>query len=235
MTEDIEKGNLFYKLEVFLNSCLLHGWMDSISTLQSTKFIPFSFEDLEITSQCIDVVASNVQTHPMKMKQSCTYSRKNIQEDKPDSRGQWTEDIADLSIDLNWRTMLAIKSRGKVLAYLIGEALQIYPSHWLPNIFKEEYIKSQESLDPEITLKNWLLLESIVSLLPMEKCSMSCSFLLKLLKAANIIGASSSSKIELTKRVGMHLEEVRVNDLLIPSLSNSKETLYDVDLVMKIL
>ncbi|KAF6166274.1 hypothetical protein GIB67_008702 [Kingdonia uniflora] len=33
----------------------------------------------------------------------------------------------------------------------------------------------------------------------------------------------------------MQLEEAWVNDLLIPSLSNSKETLYDVDIVMKIL
>ncbi|KAF6137160.1 hypothetical protein GIB67_030924 [Kingdonia uniflora] len=235
MTEDIEKGNLIYKLEVFLNSCLLRGWKDSISTLQSTKFIPFWSEDLEITSRCIDAVASSVLTRPMKMKQSRTYSGKNIQKEKPDSRGRWTEDIADLGIDLYWRTMLAIKSSGKVPAYLIGEALQIYASRWLPNISKEGYIKSQESLDPEITSKNRLLLESIVSLLPMEKCSVSCSFLLKLLKAANIIGASSSSKIELTKRAGMQLEEARVNDLLIPSLSNSKETLYDVDIVMKIL
>ncbi|KAF6170560.1 hypothetical protein GIB67_031968 [Kingdonia uniflora] len=67
-----------------------------------------------------------------------------------------------------------------------------------------------------------------------SKFSNSSHILLKLLKVANIIGASSSSKIELTKRAGMQLEEARVNDLLIPSLSNSKETLYDVDIVMKI-
>ncbi|KAF6168009.1 hypothetical protein GIB67_020118 [Kingdonia uniflora] len=131
--------------------------------------------------------------------------------------------------------MLAIKYSGKVPAYLIGKALQIYASHWLPNISKEGNIKSQESLDPEITSINRLLLESIVSLLPMEKCSVSYRFLLKLLMVVNIICASSLSKIKLTKREGMQLEKVRVNDFLIPSLYNSKETLYDVDIVMKIL
>ncbi|KAF6159624.1 hypothetical protein GIB67_034586 [Kingdonia uniflora] len=68
MAEDIEKGNLIYKLEVFLNSCLLRGWKDSISTLQSNKFTHFWYEDLEITSRCIDGVASSVLTCPMKMK-----------------------------------------------------------------------------------------------------------------------------------------------------------------------
>lgn len=33
MTKAIEKGNLIYKLEVFLNSCILCGWKDSITTL----------------------------------------------------------------------------------------------------------------------------------------------------------------------------------------------------------
>jgi hypothetical protein len=78
-------------------------------------------------------------------------------------------------------------------------------------------------------------LESIVSLLPAEKGAVSSSFLLKLLKAANILNASSSSKMELARRVGLQLEDARVSDLLIPSLSYANDTLYDVDMVMIIL
>ncbi|KAL3370780.1 hypothetical protein AABB24_007690 [Solanum stoloniferum] len=84
--------------------------------------------------------------------------------------------------------------------------------------------------------KHRLLLESITSLLPAERGTASCSFLLKLLKAANILKASSSSKMELATRFGLQLEETTVGDLLIPTfVSNTSDTIYDVDIVMTIL
>ncbi|KAL7170689.1 hypothetical protein ACSBR2_035549 [Camellia fascicularis] len=86
-----------------------------------------------------------------------------------------------------------------------------------------------------MTSKHRLLLESIISLLPPERGAVLCSFLLKLLKAANRLNASSSSKMELARRVGIQLEEAKVGDLLIPSLSRTIDTLYDVDIVMTIL
>ncbi|KAF8399786.1 hypothetical protein HHK36_015656 [Tetracentron sinense] len=250
MTEDVEKGNLIYKLEVFLNSCLLRGWKDSIVTLQSTKSFPLWSEDLRITSRCIDAIASKVLTHPSKVNLSRSYSRggrddiscneTESQRSRPATKGWWAEDIAELGIDFYWRTIVAIKSGCKMPTNLIGEALQIYASRWLPNISKEGNTNkpvpdSGSDSVGEITLKHRLLLESIVSLLPMEKGAVSCSFLLKLLKAANILGASSSSKMELARRVGIQLEEARVSDLLIPSLSYTNETLYDVDIVITIL
>ncbi|CBI16786.3 unnamed protein product, partial [Vitis vinifera] len=126
MTEDVEKGNLIYKLEVFFNSCILHGWKDSIVTLQSTKSYPLWSEDLGITSRCIEAIASRVLSHPSKV---------NLH--RPVSKGWWAEDIAELGIDLYWRTIIAIKSGGKVPSNLIGDALKIYASRWLPNISKD--------------------------------------------------------------------------------------------------
>ncbi|KAK7252414.1 hypothetical protein RIF29_36338 [Crotalaria pallida] len=254
MTEDVEKGNLIYKLEVFFNSCILHGWKDSIVALQTTKALPLWSEDLAITSRCIDAVASKVLNNPSKVSLSHSHSRR-VRDDvscngteslrhKSSSKGWWAEDLAELSIDLYWRTMIAIKSSGKIPSNLIGDALKIYASRWLPNITRNGHVKKQTSSDSdtsssdsagEITSKHRLLLESIVSLLPAEKGAVSCSFLLKLLKASNILNASSSSKMELATRVGLQLEEATVNDLLIPSLSHTSETLYDVELVMNIL
>ncbi|KAJ4960282.1 hypothetical protein NE237_020192 [Protea cynaroides] len=255
MTEDAEKGNLIYKVEVFFSSCILRGWRDSIVTLQSTKSFSLWSEDLGITSRCIDAIAFKVLTHPSKVCLSRSYSRggrddnscngTESQRHRVAPKGWWAEDIAELSIDLYWRTMVAIKSGGRIPSNLIGEALLIYASRWLPTMSKDgiatskqatpdDYSESSDSMG-EITTKHRLLLESIVSLLPMERGSVSCSFLLKLLKAANILGASSSSKMELARRVGIQLEEATVNDLLIPSLSYTNETLYDVDIVMIIL
>ncbi|KAH9708649.1 BTB/POZ domain-containing protein [Citrus sinensis] len=251
MTEDVEKGNLIYKIEVFFNSCILHGWRDSIVTLQSTKAFPLWSEDLGITSRCIEAIASKVLTHPSKVSLSHSYSRRGrddiscngaeSQRHKASTKGWWAEDMAELGIDLYWRTMIAIKSGGKIPSNLVGEALKIYASRWLPNISRNGRINNHEASDSdsdsatEVTSKHRLLLESIISLLPAEKGSVSCSFLLKLLKAANILNASSSSKMELARRVALQLEEATVSDLLIPCLSYTSDTLYDVDIVMTIL
>ncbi|KAJ6903885.1 hypothetical protein NC651_021146 [Populus alba x Populus x berolinensis] len=251
MTEDVEKGNLTYKLEVFFNSCILHGWKDSIVTLQTTKEFPLWSEDLGITSRCIEAIASKVSTHPSKVSLSHIYSRRErddescngaeSQRHKPPSKGWWAEDMAELGIDLYWRTMLAVKSGGKMPSNLIGEALKIYAARWLPNISRERNVNKQVASDSdsdstnEITSKHRVLLESIVSLLPAEKGTVSCSFLLKLLKAATILNASSSSKMELARRVALQMEEATVRDLLIPSISYANSTVYDVDLVITIL
>ncbi|KAJ4973839.1 hypothetical protein NE237_007013 [Protea cynaroides] len=252
MTEDAEKGNLIYKLEVFFTSCILRGWKDSIITLQSTKSFPLWSEDLAITSRCIDAIASKVLTHPSKVCLSRNHSRAGrddsscngaeSQRHKLASKGWWAEDIAELGIDLYWRTMVAIKSGGRIPSNLIGEALEIYAFRWLPTMSKDGIASNKQATPDncsdamgEISSKHRLLLESIVSLLPMERGSVSCSFLLKLLKAANILGASSSSKMELARRVGIQLDEATIHDLLIPSRSYINETLYDVDIVLAIL
>ncbi|CAL0311872.1 unnamed protein product [Lupinus luteus] len=253
MTDDVEKGNLICKLEVFFNSCILHGWKDSIVTLKTTKAMPLWSQDLAITNRCIEAVSSKVLNNPSKVSLSHTHSRRvkddvscngteSLKHHKSTSKGWWAEDLAELSIDLYWRTMIGIKSSSKIPSKLIGDALKIYASRWLPIITRNGHVKKQTSSDSdssdsagEITLKHRLLLESIVSLLPAEKGAVSCSFLLKLLKASNIVNASSSSKMELATRVGLQLEEATVNDLLIPSLSYTNDTLYDVEVVMTIL
>ncbi|KAL5718113.1 hypothetical protein ACHQM5_011051 [Ranunculus cassubicifolius] len=252
MTEDVEKGNLIYKIEVFFNSCILRGWKDSILALQSTKYMPLWAEDLGITSRCVDAVASKVLSNPKKVNLSHSYSRAGRDDasscnggeshrHKLVSKGWWAEDIAELGIDLYWRTMVAVKSGGRLPANLIGDALKIYAARWLPNISKDGYINKLESANPDsdsfidVAARHRFLLESIISLLPMGKGSASCSFLLKLLKAANIIGTSYASKTELARRIGFQLEEATAVDLLIPSLSHKNETLYDVDIVIVIL
>ncbi|KAE8690838.1 BTB/POZ domain-containing protein [Hibiscus syriacus] len=160
---------------------------------------------------------------------------------KPMAKSWWAEDMAELGIDLYWRTMIAIKSCGKVPSNLIGEALQMYASRWLPNVSRKVKANRGQTTDSDsdddASSKHGLLLKTIVSLLPSEKGAVSCSFLLKLLKAANVLNASSNSKMELARRVALQLEEARVTDLLIPSLSDSSYTGsgYDVDIVLTIL
>lgn len=237
MTEDVEKGNLVHKLEVFFNSCTLNGWKDCIVTLQTTKPFKLQSEELGITTRCIESVVSKVISNPSKV--SLSHSQNGEREVSDTNKKWWGDDISELRIDLYWRTMAALKSGGKVPANLISDALKIYTSKWLPKISRNLKIVSSSNGESELESSkantSRLLLESIITLLPMETNSVSCSFLLKLLKAANVLQASASSRLELARRVALQLDEAKVCDLMIPSISNDSDTIYDLDIVLNIL
>ncbi|GKC28832.1 BTB/POZ domain-containing protein-like protein [Tanacetum coccineum] len=53
-----------------------------------------------------------------------------------------------------------------------------------------------------------------------------------LLKIANIFGALASTILELTRRVAIQLDEAKVCDLMIPSMSNECDTIYNLDIFL---
>ncbi|KAI3448241.1 hypothetical protein Pfo_004906 [Paulownia fortunei] len=79
-----------------------------------------------------------------------------------------------------------------------------------------------------------MIVESLISIIPQQKDSVSCSFLLRLLRMANMLKVAPALVTELEKRVGMQFEQATLADLLIPSY-NKIETMYDVDLVQRLL
>ncbi|CAH9073993.1 unnamed protein product [Cuscuta epithymum] len=244
MTEEIERGNLISKLDTFLNSCIFHGWKDTIVTLQSTTKeggLQALSEDLRITSRCIDAIASKVRAaNPGKANLSRSYSIRGGSNgpesgERQTSKTWWGEDLAELEVDLYWRTMVAIGGgeRVRVPANVIGDALRIYASRWLPSF---DDFRSEETSTTKSTYK-LAVLEAIVRLLPEEKgpAAVSCGFVLQLLKAAHFLGASSSLKVEITRTAAARLEDACVGDLLVPASSMDDETMYDIDMVMNVL
>ncbi|XP_074312826.1 root phototropism protein 3-like [Silene latifolia] len=79
-----------------------------------------------------------------------------------------------------------------------------------------------------------MIIESLISIIPPQRDCVSCSFLLKLLRMSNMLKVAPALVTELEKRVGMQFEQATLSDLLIPSYHKS-ETLYDVDLVQRLL
>lgn len=264
MTEGIDKGNLIFKLEVFLSSSIFKSWKDSIIALKTTKpLLPWS-QDLQMISRCIDSIASKTSVDPSKVDWSYTYTRKQpksgVTNSSPMQNGVenhhhprhaaapkdwWVEDICDLDIDFYFRVMVAIKTKGRMSHKLVGEALRVYAYRWLPGISKEHNVGLDSSVNnrgnnpchqlvESTSEKHKMLLETIIGLMPTEKGSCSCSFMLRLLKAATILGADVSAKMDLARRIGLQLEEASLNDILIPSLSYVNDTLYDVDLMHRI-
>lgn len=237
MTEDMDRGNLIFKIEVFLNSTVFRSWKDSIIVLQTTSsLLPWS-EDLKVVGRCIDSIASKTSVDPSSINWSYTYNRRLAVVDKvteiglkfPDKidsvpKDWWVEDICELEIELYKRVMIAVKSKGRMNGNVIGEALKTYAIRWLPD--------SVDALVSEVhNRRNKSLIETIIRLLPSDKgVSCSCSFLLKLLKVSILVGADDSSREELISGISLKLDEASVNDLLIPAQS-PQTTIYDLELV----
>lgn len=241
MTEDIDRGNLIFKIEVFLNSSVFRSWKDSIIVLQTTKsLLPWS-EDLKVVGRCIDSIASKTSVDPLNVNWSYTYNRKLATADQRIENGArllqklqscvpkdwWIEDICELEIDLYKRVLVAVKSKGRMSSDVIGDALNAYALRWLPG-------SVEKLMSDDFIGRNRYLVETIIWLLPSDtdtRCS--CSFLLKLLKFAILVGACDASREELVKRVSLQLDEAAVRDLLIPARSLDN-TIYDVHLVQSI-
>ncbi|KFK29782.1 hypothetical protein AALP_AA7G178600 [Arabis alpina] len=226
MTEDVDCGNLIYKSEVFLNSAMFRSWKDSIIVLQTTKsLLPWS-EDLKLVSRCIDAVSAKILVNPETVTWSYTHNRKFSGPDKIVEyhresvvpKDWWVEDVCELEIDMFKQVMSIVKSSGRMNNGVIAEALRYYVARWLP--------ESMESLTSEASL-NKHLVETVVFLLPRVNRKMSystCSFLLKLLKVAILVGADETVKEDLIENVSLKLHEASVKDLL----------RHEVDLVHRI-
>lgn len=233
MTEDVDRGNLILKIEVFLNSSILRTWKDSIIALQTTKsLLPWS-EDLNIVGRCIDSIASKTSVDPAKITWSYTHNRKLAMKDEivehdtlqSVPKDWWVEDICELDIDMYKRVMIAVKSKGRMDGVVIGEALRTYAVRWLPDsiddLISDDHIRRNKSL-----------VETIICLLPSDSKSLgcSCSFLLKLLKVAVLVEADDLAREDLVGKVSSKLDEASVKDLFIPSRP-PQSTIYDVELV----
>ncbi|GKV02310.1 hypothetical protein SLEP1_g14766 [Rubroshorea leprosula] len=173
----------------------------------------------------------------------------------------WFEDVSILRIDHFVRVITAIKVKGMRFE-LIGAAIMHYATKWLPGLIKEGSVFGDEMScssnstgsgssswkgalhmivaatkddPPTVQAKDQrMIIESLISIIPPQKDSVSCSFLLRLLRMASMLKVAPALVTELEKRVGMQFEQATLADLLIPSY-NKGETMYDVDLVQRLL
>ncbi|KAJ6777285.1 BTB/POZ DOMAIN-CONTAINING PROTEIN NPY2 [Salix koriyanagi] len=217
MHETVEKGNLIYKIDVFLSSSIFRSWKDSIIVLQTTRsLLPLS-EELEVISHCIDAIAAKACVDVSKVDWSYSYNRKNL----PEENG--------IDSNLNGlrkpRVVTTIRTKAIHSDEVIGEALKAYAYRRLPG-FSKGTIQSGQAA------KYRSIVDIIVWLLPAERGSVSCSFLLKLLKAAIYADFGDTTKGQLIKKIGQQLEEASVNDLLIRA-GEGENMMYDVDSVKK--
>ena len=90
-------------------------------------------------------------------------------------------------------------------------------------------------MEPRQEHEKRVVLETIVSLLPREKNTMSVSFLSMLLRAAIYLDTSLACRLDLEARMAAQLGQAVLDDLLIPSSSSPDSAAFDIDAVQRIL
>lgn len=103
----------------------------------------------------------------------------------------WFDDACILDMDYFVKTLSGIKQKG-VRADLVGSIITHYASKWL----LPEDLSSSENYSPESVTTSWMkkrfFLETLVGVLPPEKDSIPCNFLLRLLRTANMVGVEAT-------------------------------------------
>lgn len=145
--------------------------------------------------------------------------------------------------DMNYfvKTIAGIKSKG-IRPDLIGSIIAHYASKWLPDLSGN--VSSVGSKNPSdhpqpesVTaslMKKRFFVETLIGILPPEKDSVPCNFLLRLLRTAKMVGANPNYLTELETRVSWQLDQASLKELMIPSFSHTSKTLLDVELVTRL-
>ncbi|KAI3412318.1 uncharacterized protein J3R85_017505 [Psidium guajava] len=256
MTEEHGEGNLIMKTDNFLNQVVLRSWQDSLKALQTCDDLISYADEHNITKRCIESLAIKALTDPnlfgwpimehdgplqspggsLLWNGISTGARpKNLSSD------WWYEDVTVLSFSLYKRLISVMESRG-VKPEIIAGSLSFYARRYLPGLNRRRGITESSSnlsavgpaaLPSEVDQKS--LVEDIDRLLPMQKSLVSTKFLFGLLRTGVILQVSPSCVSNLERRIGMQLDEATLEDLLMPNLCHSTETLYNVDCVQRIL
>lgn len=234
MSEAVEAGNFVTKLEAFFSSCILESWKDPIVTLHNTEKVFEWSENLGIVRRCIESIVDKILTPPNKVTWSYTYTRPGYEKRRHQSvpKDWWTEDISFLNVDMFRCIIAAIKSADALQPQLIGEALHVYACRWIPEIAGDDEASTSRLDDSD---RKRRLLETVVSLIPAERGSVSVRFLLRLLSVANVVSASPATKAELLRVVGLQLEEATLSDLLQLPARSAGGSSYDVELIQMVL
>ena len=138
------------------------------------------------------------------------------------------------------KTISGIKAKG-VQPDLIGSIIAHYASKWLPDLSSDDTEKAPtnfEESSPESVTASWMkkrfFVETLVGILPPERDSIPCNFLLRLLRTANMVSVEPTYRAELEKRISWQLDQASLKELMIPSFSHTCGTLLDVDLVIRL-
>ncbi|CAA7055926.1 unnamed protein product [Microthlaspi erraticum] len=220
MTEEHSVTNLVETTEVYLKEVIFKNLSKSVKVLKKSEDLLPIAERVKLVTRCVDSIAYV----------TCQESQR-----KEDTVVDWwAEDLAVLRIDMFQRVLVAMMARG-FKRHGLGPVLMLYAQNALRGL--EVFGKgTRKKMGVEQEHEKRVILETIVSLLPRERDSVSVSFLSMLLRAAIYLETTVACRFDLEKRMGLQLRQAVLDDLLFPSYSSDGDnTMFDVDTVQRIL
>ncbi|XP_023734689.1 BTB/POZ domain-containing protein At5g03250 [Lactuca sativa] len=243
MTEEYGDENLISQTENFLNE-VFDNWNDTLKALESCEEVVEYAEDLQIVSRCIDSLALKAcssdkdllgwPVSSMRENPFATVIWNGIQTSSSPNQDWWYEDVSGLKLPLYRRFILAIESTSLDQERIAG-SLMFYAKKHLPLLGRQSMIPNVNLSSFDSYLDQKTLLEEIVDLLPSQKGVVPTKLLLRLLKTAMILHCSPLCLENLERRVGLQMDQASIEDILIPNMGYSSETLYEIDCVQRML
>lgn len=224
MTEECKPGNLIGRAEAYLEEVVLASLAGAVTALRRAEELLPASDKVRLVGRCIDAVAS----------MTCGDGGCYDGGLKPVDEYWWADELTALRIDTFQRVMIAMKARGfKGIA--MGTMIMLYAHKSLRRLDMNG--RDRKKMEPRQEHEKRVVLETIVSLLPREKNTMSVSFLSMLLRAAIYLDTSLACRLDLEGRMAGQLGQAVLDDLLIPSSSpeGAGATAFDVDAVQRIL
>lgn len=216
MSEDIESENLISKTESFFSFLILTSWKDTFRILKSCESISHLAKELQLVKRCSEAIAWKACAVPK------LETRVNA---------RWFEDVSLLRIDHFIEWIQSIKKRG-MRSEIIGSCIEFWTLKW--------FSKVTLGLDPNarhehVTIQlHKVSTECLIKILPTEENSVSCNFLLHMIKAGMVLKINHELMCVLQRRVVLMLEQCCAQDLLVKNYGD-EDSLYDVDVIVKVL
>ncbi|KAI4365753.1 hypothetical protein MLD38_021713 [Melastoma candidum] len=238
MTEEFSKDNLGSRAEEYLDCVVCRSLEMSVEVLRQCEGLVPLADELGIVGRCIDAIATRASTEQIASSFSrLEYSSSGrLHISKPSSKCDgdwWIEDISNLGVEFYQKVVVAMKCRG-VRPESIGTSLVNYAEKELTKRSSLWTQPADQKLDDHEDHEK-IVLETIVSLLPVEKQAVPLNYLFGFLRGAVTLDCADGCRIDLERRIASRLEMASLDDLLIPSFKHSGDTLFDVDTVHRIL
>ncbi|KAL2468598.1 BTB/POZ domain-containing protein DOT3 [Forsythia ovata] len=233
MSDDLEQGNLISVTEAFLSYIIVSSWKDTVRIFKSCESISSWARELQILKRCSETIAwrvcTNVNVNSLEenevyvndLSESINHTDTNNLSD-----GWWFEDLSFLRIDHFVEVIESIK-RKKIQPKLLGSCITHWTVKWLSGLALRHNNLNQKDLTVQM---HKVTTECLIKILPAERNSVSCNFLLHLLKVAHIMKIDSELLHKLERRIALMLESCKAKDLLV----KSSVTLFNVDIIAKV-
>ncbi|KAI3871544.1 hypothetical protein MKW92_008666 [Papaver armeniacum] len=234
MNEDLEQGNLISKTETFFSFIIFSSWKHTIQILKSCETIPSLPKELKLEKRCTESLAwkASLETKSIyKVENMHNSETTRCKEkipgggDSMDTETWWFEDVSVLRVDHFVELISAVK-RKNMRFKLVGSCIEYWASKRLPSMAKHGFDSKEKDVQ-RVTIR------SLIEILPVEENSVSCSFLLHLLKVGLMLDIGPELTRQVESRLVLMLEECCIEDLTVRNYRDN-EGIYDVGIVVKV-